>query len=356
MPWGMADVYPNFDRYSDTQPGRHNAIVWPIVQGLWAKALAQQGAQEAFATETALVAKLANNNSGFWEIYHGRTGVIDGGWQRWDQTVKLHWGSQPDQTWSATAYLGMINSGLFGLTATGDGLSINPTLPAGWGDVTMHGLRYRNATLTIAIHGAGTQIRSFEVDGNQVQGHDLPASLSGAHTVDVTLGGAVDGDRDHDGVADAQDRCADTAGTAALRGCPDPGHIEAEDALNTGGVKTTVNHTGYAGRAFVDGLWAQGASSSYTLHRTTAASSTATITLRYASADNDGRTLTLSVNGQAVRKVTFPKVTGTWDSWGTVTVSDVPISGTDVVVTLAEGSTDTGGINLDWLEFRDSIG
>jgi Bacterial alpha-L-rhamnosidase 6 hairpin glycosidase domain len=356
MTWGMPDTYPNWARYSDEQPGRHNAIVWPVVQGLWAKALAQQGAQEAFASETARLAKLGDGNSGFWEIYNGHTGVVDGGWQRLGDTVKFHWGSEPDQTWSATAFLNMIDSGLFGLNFDDRNLSMTPTLPAGWGDVTLRGLHYRDATLTIALHGAGTRIRSFTIDGRRVHGHSVPASLVGAHTIDVTLTGAVDKDRDGDGVTDTRDRCADTAGAAALGGCPDPGRIEAEDALNTGGVKTNVNHAGYSGRAFLDGLWAQGASSSYVIHRETEKPGLGTITLRYANANNDARTMTLSVDGRKTRQVTFPKVSDSWDSWGTVTVGDIPVSGHHPVVTISYEPGDNGSINLDRLEFHGSTG
>ena len=356
MTWGMPDTYPNWARYSDEQPGRHNAIVWPVVQGLWAKALVRQGAQEAFASETARLAELADNNSGFWEIYNGHTGVVDGGWQRLGDTVKFHWGSQPDQTWSATAFLNMIDSGLFGLDFEDRSLSVTPTLPAGWGDVTLRGLRYRDSTLTITLHGAGRRIRSFTLDGRRVHGNTIPGSLTGRHTIDVTLTGGAGRDRDEDGVTDTRDRCADRAGTAALHGCPDPGHIEAEDALNTGGVKTNVNHTGYAGRAFIDGLWSQGASSSYTLHRATERPGLGTITLRYANANDDARTMTLSVNGQKARQVTFPKVSGSWDDWGTVTIGDLPIGGRDPVVTVSYEPGDNGSINLDWLELHDSTG
>ncbi len=351
LPWGMPDTFPNWARYSDAQPGRHNAIVWPLVLGLWAKALAGQGEQNAFAAETARLAKLAGNNSGFWEIHNGTTGVVDGGWQRLGDTVKFHWGSEPDQTWSATAFLDMVHTGLFGLTFTDRGLSFAPHLPAGWGDVTLRHLRYRGANLTIALHGAGAAIRSFQLDGRTAPA-TVPDTLTGDHTIDITLTGAPAGDRDGDGVADAQDRCADTAGTAALSGCPDPAHLEAEDARNTGGVKTNVNHTGYSGRAFLDGLWAQGASSSFTVHRTTTAPERAAFTVRYANANTDNRTMTLSVDGQPVRQVGFPKVSDSWDAWGTTTFADVPLTGRDPVVTLSYAPGDTGAINLDWLEHR----
>jgi hypothetical protein len=352
MTWGMPDTYPHWDRYSAAQPGRHNAIVWPLVQGLWAKALARQGDQNGFASETARLAKLATGNSGFWEIYNGDTGVVDGGYQRLGDTVKFHWGSQPDQTWSATAFLDMVHTGLFGLTFTDGGLAFAPDLPAGWGDVTLRNLRYRAADLTIALHGSGTTVGSFTLDGRPVPGNTVPATLTGSHRVEITLTGATVGDRDGDRVPDAQDRCPDTAGTVA--GCPAPGHLEAEDAYNTGGVKTNVNHTGYSGRAFLDGIWAQGAASSFTLHRTSAAGTTGAITLRYANANNDTRTMTVSVDGRAVRQVSFPKVSGSWDDWGTATFADVPLTGRDPVVTLSYAAGDTGSINLDWLEYHGS--
>ncbi|HUQ55606.1 MGH1-like glycoside hydrolase domain-containing protein [Lentzea sp.] len=351
MTWGMPDTWPHWDRYSDAQPGRHNAIVWPLVQGLWAKALARVGNQNLFAAETTRLAKLANNNSGFWEIYNGNTGVVDGGYQRLGDTVKFHWGSEPDQTWSATAFLDMVHTGLFGLRFGPQGLTLAPNLPAGWGDVTLQNVRYRDADLTITLRGAGTTISSVRLDG-QPSRAEIPTTLRGAHTVEITLTGAAAGDRDGDGVADAQDRCADIGGSVS--GCPAPSRLDAEDARNTGGVKTNVNHTGYSGRAFVDGLWAQGAASSFTVHRASAGQGSGSITLRYANAHSDARTMTLSVDGQAVRQVSFPKVSDSWDAWGTVTFDGVPVTGRDPVVTLSYGAGDNGSINLDWFSYSGS--
>lgn len=62
--------------------------------------------------------------------------------------------------------------------------------------------------------------------------------------------------------------------------------------------------------------------------------------------------MTLSVDGRAVRQVSFPKVSDSWDAWGTVTFDDIPLSGRDPVVTLSYGQNDTGSINLDWLGYR----
>ncbi|MFI5734953.1 MGH1-like glycoside hydrolase domain-containing protein [Kribbella sp. NPDC051587] len=376
MTWGMPDTYPHWDRYSSAQPGRHNAIVWPLVQGLWAKALAGEGAQQAFATETAKLAKLAVNNGGFWEIYNGDTGVIDGGYQHRDDVVKYHWNSQPNQTWSATAFIDMMHTGLFGMNFDDRGLTFTPTLPEGWGDATLRGVRYRNGDLTIRLHGAGTSIESFAIDGKRVRGNSVPASVTGRHTIDITLasgrgggwedggwdrhggfgwghGGGHDGtragDRDGDQVPDARDSCSDTSGTQALQGCPDPRHLEAEDAVNSGGAKTNANHVGYSGRAFVDGLKVAGASSAYTVHRRTDRAGAGKLTIRYANANSAARTLTLRADGQVVQQVTFPVVSKSWDDWGTVTIDAVPLRGRHPVLTLSYDPGDTGSINVDSL-------
>ena len=46
-----------------------------------------------------------------------------------------HWESQPDQTWSATAYLRMVFTDLFGMRFGADGIAFAPSLPRGWGIV-----------------------------------------------------------------------------------------------------------------------------------------------------------------------------------------------------------------------------
>lgn len=184
QPNGIVDTYPNYARYSDSQPGRHNVVVWPMVQGYWADAAAQSGNQPRFANEVQNLARLANNSGQFAEIYNAQTGAVDGGWQ-----TGGHWGAAPDQTWSATAYLRMIDTDLFGLNFTTSGITFKPTLPAGWGDATLTGIQYRGATLNIALHGSGNQISSFKLDGTTTSAHSVPTSLTGSHTVDITLTG-----------------------------------------------------------------------------------------------------------------------------------------------------------------------
>jgi glycogen debranching enzyme len=180
--WGMPDVFPAFARYSEARPGRHNAMIWPLVQGLWARAAAKAGATGVFAAETRDLAQLANASGGFREIYNASTGEVDGGWQ-----TGRHWDSATAQTWSATAYLDMIHSGLFGMSYDQTGLHFAPMLPEGWGDVALTGLRYRGATLTVVIRGSGSHVRSVAVDAMAHDRAAIPTTLVGEHFVEIVL-------------------------------------------------------------------------------------------------------------------------------------------------------------------------
>ncbi|HVH72836.1 MAG TPA: glycogen debranching protein, partial [Candidatus Dormibacteraeota bacterium] len=53
---GIVDVYPNFPRYSDAHPGRHNQMVWPMVEGFWADAAARSRDEQVFAREASNLA------------------------------------------------------------------------------------------------------------------------------------------------------------------------------------------------------------------------------------------------------------------------------------------------------------
>ncbi len=186
QPYGIVDVYPSFPRYSDAEPGRHNNIVWPMIQGYWAHAAAQSGNEQVYAKEVKTLAGLANANKAFSEIYHAQTGKVDGGWQ-----TKSHWNSAPNQTWSATAYIRMIYNGLFGINYDTAGIAFTPLLPTGWGDVTLKGVKYRGMTLDLSLTGAGKVIQSFKLDGVVSAQSSIPTTLTGSHSVEIVLGAAA---------------------------------------------------------------------------------------------------------------------------------------------------------------------
>ena len=186
QPRGVVNLWPHVQGYSDDRPGRHNALLWPMVMGFWAQAAARTGDPEAFGRALDdLLSLVAGTGFDFYETYDAVTGEAHGGWQA------LHeWDSEPDQTWSATALIGAVLEGLAGVRFTTAGLTVCPLVPAGTGPVSVQDLRYRDALLTIRIHGEGRTVRSARRNGVPVAVDDLlvPVSEVGAVTLEIDLG------------------------------------------------------------------------------------------------------------------------------------------------------------------------
>ncbi len=83
----------------------------------------------------------------------------------------------------------MIYRGLFGMNFTPAGIEFRPLLPPGWGDVALNRLHYRNMDLDINLHGAGCAVAKFLLDGKPQKQPFASATLTGAHSVDITLHG-----------------------------------------------------------------------------------------------------------------------------------------------------------------------
>ncbi|WNI33640.1 MGH1-like glycoside hydrolase domain-containing protein [Streptomyces sp. ITFR-6] len=179
-PHGVVNVWPHFARFDDQHPGRHNAIVWPMTVGMWGHAAAAGGRTDLLARAVTDIATLEHRDGHFWEIHNALTGEVDGGWQNARQ-----WGSEPDQTWSATGYLRLIHQGVFGIRHERDGIRFAPNLPPGWGPVTLHGLPYRGMTLDITLTGSGRRVVSSTVDGHHRT--TVPAGLRGRRRVRIEL-------------------------------------------------------------------------------------------------------------------------------------------------------------------------
>ena len=177
-PFGIVDVWPAFPRFSDARPGRHDNVVWPMVQGMWARAAVKAHDADALAFQMESLARLVRDGH-LWEIYNARTGAPDGGWQN-----GRHWDSAPDQTWSATAYVSMVMNGLFGMRFAADGLRFEPLVPRGWGEVALGGVPYRGATLDLSLKGGGSRA-TIQLDGKPVR--LIPTTLTGRHAVEIDL-------------------------------------------------------------------------------------------------------------------------------------------------------------------------
>ncbi|MEU8697022.1 glycosyl hydrolase family 65 protein [Streptomyces sp. NPDC048680] len=94
-------------------------------------------------------------------------------------------GAGPDPTWSVTGCLRLIHQGVFGIRHQRDGIRFAPSLPHGWGPVTLHDMPYRDMTLDVTLTGSGRRVASSTVDGHHRT--TVPAGLRGRHRVRIEL-------------------------------------------------------------------------------------------------------------------------------------------------------------------------
>jgi hypothetical protein len=111
--FGITSITPDFPRYAAKMPGRHNNIIWPMVNGFFAQAAITSDNYTTFANELSNQTHLAldadKGDYDFREVYNSYTGKPDGGWQaNGTQYPNYHWESCKLQTWSATAYIAMV--------------------------------------------------------------------------------------------------------------------------------------------------------------------------------------------------------------------------------------------------------
>ncbi len=186
MPEGLTCVYPDFPRFGREKPGRHNNILWPMINGFWGYAAKEYRQYGIFKNELENEAHLAldadKGDNNFREIYNAYTGKPDGGWQSGHT-----WKSCDHQTWSATAYTRLVLYGLLGINFETNGIKFTPYIPEGYGAVELSGIKYRNADLTIRIKGAGKRIKSFSINGKRQPAAFLPDSLKGDVAIDIEM-------------------------------------------------------------------------------------------------------------------------------------------------------------------------
>lgn len=190
--FGITSITPDFPRYTKDMPGRHNNIIWPMVNGFYAKAAVKSGSYQSFTHELFGLTQLAldgdKGDYNFREIYNPNSGRPDGGFQAWgEEHPNYHWESCKLQTWSATAYISMVINGLFGLNFNENSLSFTPFLPKEISSVELKDLTYRNAKLNISIKGKGNTIESFLLDGKKQVNYSIASTLKGTHSITITV-------------------------------------------------------------------------------------------------------------------------------------------------------------------------
>ena len=193
--YGITSISPDFPRYSKDKPGRHNNIIWPMVNGFFAEAAIVTKNYKTFNHELISLTHLAldedKGDYNFREIYNPYSGKPDGGYQDWGpDSINFHWQSCRFQTWSATAYISMVTNGLFGMKFNEKSLSFAPFLPNEIGSIELKDLSYRNSKLNILVKGKGNIITSFILDGKEQKNNFISSALKGEHSIVIQLNGA----------------------------------------------------------------------------------------------------------------------------------------------------------------------
>ena len=87
---------------------------------------------------------------------------------------------------------------------------------------------------------------------------------------------------------------------------------EAEDAALTGGAGFNDNHVGFSGDGFVDQYGTKGASTAFTVN--VASAGDYSVSIRYSNG-NDASTLTLLVNDEKIKQMSWASSEFSWDAW-----------------------------------------
>jgi glycogen debranching enzyme len=184
---GIACVWPTFPRYQRAGQdhfGRHSGTVWPHVQGFWALAALAGGRGDLFEFEFRKLAELACRSGEFREIYHPVTGEAYGGLQEGYRKGQVT-PSRHRQTWSATAFMGMVIRGLFGMEFRPEGIRFRPAPLAGVKHARLGRLRYRKADLQVRLDLGGSTVKSFRTNGIELAEPVLPAGTEGPVDIEV---------------------------------------------------------------------------------------------------------------------------------------------------------------------------
>jgi hypothetical protein len=175
VPFGAPTFWP----YIPNIPSYHNGALWPFVNAFWLWASAEAGntagVEHGLASIWRPAALFLTNK----ENMVASTGHFDGTELNSDR-----------QLWSVAGNLAASYRVLFGMRFHPDRLVFTPMVPPAYaGERTLSGLRYRGATLTITVRGHGDGVASVRLDGQPVERAEVPATLTGEHSVEIQMNG-----------------------------------------------------------------------------------------------------------------------------------------------------------------------
>ncbi|MCA8829893.1 MGH1-like glycoside hydrolase domain-containing protein [Hymenobacter pini] len=171
--FGTPCIYPQIPGI----PPYHNNAVWPFVQSFWALAGAEVGNEASVLESMAAVYRPAalflTNKENF---------VADNGDFAGTQI------NSSNMLWSLSGSLALVYKVLFGMRFAPEGLVLRPFVPqALQGRRELTGFRYRGAVLDIELQGFGNEISTITLDGQPLPNATIPTTLTGRHTVRITL-------------------------------------------------------------------------------------------------------------------------------------------------------------------------
>lgn len=170
---------PSFWPYIPEIPFYHNGSIWPFVTAFWMWGAAEAGNTAAVEHAMASVQRPAALFLTNKENMVASTGHFDGTELNSDR-----------QLWSVAGNLATTYRVLFGMRFRPDRLELRPMVPPAYaGARTLSGLRYRGATLSITVRGHGDGVASVRLDGGPVERAEIPASLTGAHAIEIRMNG-----------------------------------------------------------------------------------------------------------------------------------------------------------------------
>jgi hypothetical protein len=175
--YGLTCIYPQIPN----MPPYHNDAVWPFVEAFWGWASAKTGNAESVNRTLASVYRAAALYLTNKENLVASTGDFMG--------TEIN---SSRQLWSVAGNLAMTYRILYGMTFTPDALVLHPFIPKEYaGERTLRDFKYRQSVLAISIRGYGSGAASVTLDGKKLASAVIPASLTGAHTVVITMNGRM---------------------------------------------------------------------------------------------------------------------------------------------------------------------
>jgi len=168
---------PTFWPYIPDMTKYHNAALWPFVNAFWSWAAADAGNTAAVEHGLASIYRPAALFLTNKENMVAPTGHFDG-------TVL----NSDRQLWSVAGNLATQFRVLFGMRFRPDRLVFTPMVPPAYdGERNLSNLRYRGAVLSVTIRGYGDGIASARLDGRPLERAEIPATLTGAHTLSIEM-------------------------------------------------------------------------------------------------------------------------------------------------------------------------